>query len=148
MLDGTPMWIRNDQTADVSMLDADFHPMRSGNVQRIAASFEQFVADRVAGRTGARNYTVENPMLRGVVGPDGGQRFKAVADFTLISEPDIYRWGVFDQGSSANWYSYGTQPGYTGGGVNEITTAMGSWTGSAPRTSSTPTPAPKTAPAA
>jgi len=129
MLDGTPMWVRNDQTADVSMLDADFHPMRAGNIQRAAQGFEQFVTDRVAGRTGSRNYAVENPMLRSVVGADGGQRFKAIDYFTLISEPDIYRWGVFDQGSSANWYSYGTQPGYTGGGVNEITTAMSSWTG-------------------
>ncbi|HEX7192252.1 MAG TPA: PKD domain-containing protein [Thermoanaerobaculia bacterium] len=127
MLDGTPMWIRKDQTADVSLLDADFRPMRAGNIQRAAQGFEQFVADRVAGRAGTHGYTVENPVLRSVVATDGGQRFKAVDDFTLISEPTIYRWGLFDQGLSANWYSYGTQPGYTGGGVNEITTAMSSW---------------------
>ncbi|HEY2322981.1 MAG TPA: PKD domain-containing protein, partial [Thermoanaerobaculia bacterium] len=132
MLDGTSMWVRNDQTADASILDAGFRPMHAGNMQRAAHGFEQFVVDRVAGRTGARSYTVENPMLRGVVGTGGGQRFKAVDYFTMIGQPDdmtIYRWGLFDQGSSANWYSYGTQPGYTGGGVNEITTAMGSWTG-------------------
>jgi PKD repeat protein len=131
MLDGTSMWVRNDQTADVSMLDGDFRPMRVGNLQRAAQGFEQFVADRVAGRTGTHDYTVENPVLRGAVGLDGGQRFKAVDDFTLISEPQdptIYRWGIFDSGASANWYSYGTQPGYTGGGVNEVSTAMGSWT--------------------
>jgi PKD repeat protein len=128
MMDGTRMWIRDDQTADVSMLDADFHPMRAGNVQRAAQGFEQFVLDRVAGRSGETNYTVQNPMLRGNVGVDGGQRFKAVANFTLIDEPNIYRWGLFDQGASANWYSLGTQPGYSGGGVNEISTAMGSWT--------------------
>jgi PKD repeat protein len=128
MLDGTPMWTRNDQTADVSLLDAGFHPMRAGNMQRAAQGFEQFVTDRVAGRTGTRNYAVENPMLRSIVGADGGQRYKPADYFTLISEPTVYRWGLFDQGSPANWYSYGTQPGYTGGGVNEITTAMGSWT--------------------
>ncbi len=132
MLDGTPMWVRNDQTADASILDADFHPMRAGNVQRAAQGFEQFIVDRVAGRTGTQNYVVENPMLRSVVGADGGQRFKAGADFTLLGEPNdptIYRWALFDQGQAANWYSYGTQPGYTGGGLNEIKTAMGSWTG-------------------
>ena len=129
LLDGTPMWVRDDQTADVSMLDADFHPMRPSNIQRSARAFEQFVIDRVAGRTGARNYAVENPMLRSVVGPDGGQRFRAVDYFTLLAEPTIYRWSRFDQGQSANWYSFGTQPGYTGGGVNEVTTAMNAWTG-------------------
>jgi PKD repeat protein len=128
MLDGTMMWVRNDRTADVTMLDAGFRPMRAGNIQRAAQNFEQFVVDRVAGRTATHNYSVENPMLRSVVGADGGQRFKPAADFTLIEEPTIYRWGLFDTGGSANWYSLGTQPGYTGGGVNEITTAMGSWT--------------------
>lgn len=131
MLDGTPMWVRNDQTANVSMLDAGFHPMRPSNHQRTAQGFEQFVADRVAGRSGTHNYSVENPMLRSVVGVDGGQRFKPVDYFTDFKDNNgvIFRWPQFDQGQPANWYSYGTQPGYTGGGLNEMKTGMNAWAG-------------------
>lgn len=130
MLDGTPMWVRNDQTANASLLDAGFHPMRPGNSQRAAQGFEQFIADRVSGRTGAHAYAVQNPMLRSVVGTGGGQRFKAVDYFAVFTDNGIiYRWPQFDQGQAANWYSYGTQPGYAGGGVNEVKTAMNAWSG-------------------
>jgi PKD repeat protein len=134
LLDGRAMWTRPargaGEAADVLLLDADFRPIRAGNIQREAHGFEQFIAARVAGRAGVQNYGIENPMLRSVLAPAGnGDRFKPAANFTLLSEPDIYRWAIFEQGTSANWYSYGTQPGYTGGGVNEISTAMSAWTG-------------------
>jgi PKD repeat protein len=128
LLDGRAMWIRHDETADAVLLDSDFHPIHVGNIQRDASRFEQFVIDRVGGRAGAKNYGVENPMLRSVIHDGGGERFKPSANFTLLDEPTIYRWFTFDSGSSAGWYSYGTQPGYTGGGVNEIKTAMNAWT--------------------
>jgi PKD repeat protein len=127
-LDGRAMWIRHDETADAVLLDSDFHPIHAGNIQRDASRFEQFVIDRVGGRAGAKNYGVENPMLRSVIHDGGGERLKPSANFTLLDEPTIYRWFNFDSGSSAGWYSYGTQPGYTGGGVNEIKTAMNAWT--------------------
>src|SRR5438045_6407379 len=46
--------------------------------------------------------------------------FRSKANFTLLGDPEIYRWFTFDSGGSAKWYSFGTQSGYTGGGVNEI----------------------------
>ena len=127
-LDGRAMWIRHDETAGSVLLDSDFRPIHAGNIQRDASGFEQFVIDRVGGRTGAKNYGVENPMLRSVIHDGGGERFKPSANFTLLDDPTIYRWFNFDSGGSAGWYSYGTQPGYTGGGVNEIKTAMNAWT--------------------
>src|SRR6266704_452267 len=75
-----------------------------------------------------RSIGVENPMLRSVIHDGGGERFKPSANFTLLDEPTIYRWFNFDSGGSVGWYSYGTQPGYSGGGVNEIQTAMNAWT--------------------
>src|SRR5207247_221267 len=86
------------------------------------------VGDRVAGRKGANNYGIENPVLDTIRDNDNGGN-RAKAEFTVISEPAIYRWFTFDTGGSAAWRSYGTQPGYTGGGVNEIQTAMNAWNG-------------------
>jgi PKD repeat protein len=124
-VEGERLWLRNDVTADVVLLDASFRPIVAKNVQRNANGFEQFVHDRVAGRAGVRNYGVENPVLAksGNTTPS-----KVQANFTLISEPTIYRWFRFDNGSDATWYSAGTQPGYSGGGVSELQTAMSSWT--------------------
>jgi PKD repeat protein len=51
------------------------------------------------------------------------------ADFTLISEPTVYRWNIFESGQTANWYSQGSQTGYTGGGVSEVQSAMAAWNG-------------------
>ncbi|HEY6214520.1 MAG TPA: PKD domain-containing protein [Vicinamibacterales bacterium] len=123
-LDGRRLWLRDDLGADVAMLDANFEPIRAKNVQRDAGAFETFVVDRVAGRAGNRNYGVENPVLARP-NTNGGAR----ENFTLLSEPDVYRWARFDTGASAAWFSGGTQPGYSGGGVTEMTTAMASWTG-------------------
>ena len=109
----------------VALVDRDFKPIQARNVQRDAIGFEQYVADRVAGRQGSNNYGVENPLLeRDVLASS-----RIAPEFTLISEPTIYRWFAFDRGNTVPWYSYGTQPGYTNGGVGEVQTAMGVWTG-------------------
>ncbi|MGN6182114.1 MAG: hypothetical protein ACTHQM_00490, partial [Thermoanaerobaculia bacterium] len=119
---GERLWLRDDVTADVTLLDASFRPIESKNVQRNANGFEQYVVDRTAGREGVRNYGVENPAIA------RGTLSKVESNFTLISEPTVYRWFAFDNGGSAAWYSSGTQPGYSGGGVSELQTAMNVWT--------------------
>lgn len=123
-MNGERLWLRDD-TSEVTLLDGDLQPIEGKNVQRDAARFENFVFDRIAGREGVRNYGVENPVLARD-GASGGRKLEA--NFTLIADPTVYRWGRFDSGQSATWYSSGTQPGYTGGGVSELQTAMGAWT--------------------
>jgi hypothetical protein len=123
-MDGRRLWLRDDAGADVAMLDASFEPIVARNVQRDAPAFEAFVKDRVAGRAGSRNYGVENPVLAKESGGGRG----AQENFTLIAEPRVYRWTRFDGNQSAAWFSSGTQTGYSGGGVNELSTAMSSWT--------------------
>ena len=126
-LSGQRLWTRDDQADDVHLLDASFRPIAARNVQRDAARFEAFIRDNVGGRAvTTTNYGVENPVLEGKLPKIGGGR-KIEANFTLISEPTVYRWFLMDSGGSAHWFSYGTQSGYSGGGVNEIQTAMGSW---------------------
>ena len=122
-LGGERLWVRHDETADVVLMDDDFQPIHARNVQRRADGFERFIAARVAGETAPQNYGVENP----VMAPPRESRIRA--NFTLISDPQVYRWFAFQNGQSAQWYSSGQQTGYTGGGVNEITTAMAAWTG-------------------
>lgn len=124
-MNGRLLWMRDDAGADATMLDANFEPIHAKNVQRDAVAFETFVADRVAGRAGRGNYGVENPVLQKNAKSGTGVQ----EDFTLISDPQIYRWGRFDTSTSAAWFSAGTQPGYTGGGVSEMQTAMNVWTG-------------------
>ncbi|HEX9406712.1 MAG TPA: matrixin family metalloprotease, partial [Thermoanaerobaculia bacterium] len=125
-LSGSRIWKRDDVTADVALVDRDFKPIEARNVQREAVGFEQYVIDRVAGGEGSINYGVENPLLESDITTASG---RIAPEFTLISEPSIYRWFAFDRGNTVRWYSYGTQTGYTGGGVNEISTAMSAWTG-------------------
>lgn len=121
---GQRLWLRDHALANVVLLDADFEPLANErNVQRDAAKFERFVADRIAGRGGVKNYGVVNPVLA----PHGGGH-RIEANFELIAAPTVYRWAMFDSGQTANWFSGGTQTGYTGGGVNELQTAMDSWT--------------------
>ncbi|HKR66767.1 MAG TPA: PKD domain-containing protein, partial [Thermoanaerobaculia bacterium] len=123
-MDGRRLWLREDGAQDVQFLDGDFREVAPRNIQRDAAGFESFVNDRVAGRAGAKNYGIENPVLeRGTGDP------RITANFTLISEPTVYRWFRFDSNQSAAWYSAGTQPGYSNGGVAELQTAMAAWTG-------------------
>jgi PKD repeat protein len=119
--------VRDDTAGDVMLLDASMHPIVSTNTQRDATAFESYVSDRAAGRDSAASYGVANPVLERDLAPAamGGRVIKP--EFTLISEGTVYRWSVFDGGGSAQWYSFGTQPGYTGGGVNEISQAMNAW---------------------
>ena len=124
MIDGRRLWYRADSAQPVTLLDQDFQPIAASNVQREANGFEAFVRERVAGRAGVANYGVANPVLAREQTGRGIQ-----ANFTLISEPTVYRWTMFDSGQTANWYSGGTQPGYSGGGVTELQQAMSAWTG-------------------
>ena len=125
MQNGRRLWLRDDLTNDVNLLDANFQRLHAKNVQRDADRFETFVEERVAGREGVRNYGVENPVLtRDIATPRG-----VSSEFTLISEPTVYRWFAFASGQAARWYSSGSQAGYTNGGVTEMQTALGSWSG-------------------
>jgi PKD repeat protein len=124
MRDGRRLWMRNDDSHDVNLLDADLRPLHARNVQREAVGFEAFVQDRIAGRPGIRNYGIENPVLVREV-----KAGRIESDFELISEPTLYRWFAFAGGGSARWYSTGTQPGYTNAGVSELQTAMQTWNG-------------------
>lgn len=121
---GTRLWLRHDSAEDAYLLDPELRPVEAGNIQRAAAQFDQFVADRVAGRAGVKNYAVENPVL---APKRSGAARSVTAEFTLIAEPTIYRWFRFENGQSAAWYSSGTQPGYSNGGVSELRTAMATW---------------------
>jgi PKD repeat protein len=120
-LDGRRLWTRVNEAENVQLLDADLRPLSSRNVQRDAAKFETYVSERVAGRAGSASYGVENPILK--------PRMRVGSDFTLISEPTVYRWNIFENGQTANWYSHGTQIGYSGGGLAEVETAMAQWNG-------------------
>jgi len=123
MKNGRQLWMRDDLSHDVNLLDADFQPLQATNVQRDAVAFETFVRERVAGRAGIKNYGIENPILAREERTTGIH-----SEFTLISDPVIYRWFRFASGQAAQWYSAGTQPGYSGGGVSELQTAMQAWT--------------------
>jgi len=126
---GRRLLVREDTAGDVALLDSSLRPIEAKNVQRDATAFESYVTDRVAGRESATSYGVANPVLERDLAPArssaGGLVIKP--EFTLISEGTVYRWSAFDGGGSAAWFSYGTQPGYTGGGVNEIQQAMSAW---------------------
>lgn len=123
---GRPLWVRDDVTSEVALLDADLQPLHAKNIQRDANGFETFIHERVAGRVGVRNYGVENPVLVREATP---ARNGISSEFTLLSESSIYRWFRFANGQAAAWYSTGSQPGYADGGVSELRTAMAAWTG-------------------
>jgi PKD repeat protein len=124
---GRRFLVRDDNAGDVILLDASLQPVETKNIQRDATAFESYVTDVVAGRDGVKSYGVPNPVLeRDVTTSAMGSRI-IKPQFTLISEGTVYRWNGFDNGGSAKWYSNGTQPGYSGGGVNEIQTAMNAW---------------------
>jgi PKD repeat protein len=128
-LNGRRFLVRDDTAGDVILLDASLQPIETQNVQRDATAFESYVTDRVAGRDGVKTYGVANPAL------DRNRSSSAMStrvikpQFTLIEEGTVYRWNAFDNGGSARWYSGGTQPGYPGGGITEIQTAMNTWNG-------------------
>lgn len=118
MLDGRRIWFRSESHANTQILNNELKDVPSRNIQRLEDAFTSFVADRAAGRPAARNYEIENPRLK---------RDQIQANFTMIAEPTLYRWFAFDQGGSAAWRSVGTQPGFSGGGVNEASAAMTAW---------------------
>ncbi|HEX6098745.1 MAG TPA: PKD domain-containing protein [Thermoanaerobaculia bacterium] len=122
-LDGRRLWLRHDTSQDVVFLDASLRPAEPRNLQRDAAGFETFVAERVAGRDGKNDYGIENPVLQS---EDGSGRIRS--DFTLISEPAIFRWFAFDNNQTVAWHHVGSQPGYAGNGISELQTAMAAWT--------------------
>jgi hypothetical protein len=118
-VDGDPLWFRDVQLAGTHLLDGNFEPLPDRNIQRQAHRFAQYIARSAAGIPAVRDYEVENPEL--------ARQPEVRANFTTIAEPAIYRWFAFDGGGSASWVSIGTQPGFSGGGINEIGTAMSSW---------------------
>ena len=127
-MNGRRLWLRDSSAANVQLLDADFLPIRARNVQRDGNGFEAYVKARAAGKASDANYGVENPLLESDVALlKPTPQLPIAANFTMISESDLYRWFSFDRGQSVRWVSYGTQPGYSGGGVSEIQTAMSVW---------------------
>ena len=117
---GRTLWVRSEDEPHVDLLNADLEPLPVNTLQRDAAGFEGYVNDRVAGREGNPNYAVPGIRLNGL---------RSEENFTLISEPTVYRWFAFDSGTRASWKSSGSQPGYSGGGINEVRSGMSSWTG-------------------
>lgn len=123
---GRRLFVRDDSGANVTLLDAQFKPVTARNLQRDAGAFEAYVA---AGGSGDANYGVEDAVLQRDLPSEiaAGGRLNPTSKFTLISEPSVYRWFTFERGGSARWVSFGSQPGYAGGGVNEVQTAMNAW---------------------
>src|SRR3954470_14768308 len=126
-VNGRRLLVRNDAAGDVMLLDSSLQPIESKNIQRDATAFESYVTDRVAGRDAVTSYGVANPLLERDVNTNVLGTRVIKPEFTLIAEGTVYRWSAFDGGGSAQWYSFGTQPGYTGGGATETQTAMGAW---------------------
>lgn len=128
--DGRELWLRSDSDQPVRLVDGSFRPLKLPNMQRDAAGFETFVRDRVRGAAGNFDYFIENPALaRAPRSRNSGELGGISADFTLIGEPTVYRWFMFDRGEAAQWVSHGTQPGYGDGGISEVKTALSAWTG-------------------
>lgn len=127
-IDGQRLWFR-PTNPDVAILDGNLKPTSLPAIQRDGDAFEQFIAQRVSGRTTTAQYQIESPLLEENRSSANvtGTRNNISANFTLLSEPTIFRWKTFDNGGSANWYSNGSQPGYTGGGVNEVQSGMNAW---------------------
>lgn len=119
-VEGQRLWVRPDGNG-ARLLDAELRPLEQKNVQRDASRFETFIEERVAGRQGRIDYGVEDPVIA------KRSRWETSANFELIAEP-IYRWTRFDNGQWADWFSIGTQTGYSGGGVQQLQTAMATWT--------------------
>ena len=128
-VNGRRLLVRDDAAGDVALLDASLQPIESKNIQRDATAFESYVSDRVAGRDAVTSYGVANPLLERDINTNVSVMGTRVIkpEFTLIAEGTVYRWSAFDGGGSAQWYSFGAQPGYAGGGVTETQTAMGAW---------------------
>jgi PKD repeat protein len=122
---GQRLFARNDEAADVTLLDHDFQPLQARNIKRDAAGFEAYVTERAAGRDGKANYGIPDTPSKLITGSDS---LKTSANFTLLDEGTVYRWSSFDSGQQARWYSVGTQPGYSGGGATEAGSGIAAWT--------------------
>lgn len=116
--DGKVLWYREDGATGTRLLGEDLTAFRASDAQRDAAKFEAWIAARLGGEEAQPDYLIADPRLQAIS-----------ADFTLISEPTIYRWFAFQNGSSVSWRSVGQQSGYGTGGVSELQTAMGAWSG-------------------
>lgn len=120
--EGIRLWYQPNDLPGTELLDRDFQPVPAARVQRDAGRFTQYITDRASGLEGDRNYGVRDAVLA---------RNSFESNFTLIDEPNIYRWFAFEQGQQASWLSSGSQPGYTNGGVNEASAAMAAWNSAA-----------------
>lgn len=124
--DGTRLWYRGNEEG-VTLLDRRLKPMSLPNIQRRADEFENFITAAGNGSaTASASYKVENPVLRSAGSGETPGRLQA--NFTLIADPEIYRWSSFDGGAAAEWRHVSSQPGYSGGGVNEARAGMAAWT--------------------
>jgi len=119
---GARVWFRVEEADGTDLLNSELQPVAKRDVQRDAQKFSEYVAARVAGRQLARSYEVVSPEF-------GSDTFQA--NFSMISEPSMYRWFGFQRGTTANWVSIGSQPGYTGGGVTELRNGMSPWVNNA-----------------
>lgn len=115
--DGQRLWHRNDAIARTNLLDNRFQPLATTGLQRNADRFETFIEEEVAGGDSNVSYLVD------------AARSNISENFALISEPNLYRWFAFDNGGSAPWQSFGTQSGYSDGGISELRSGMAAWTG-------------------
>src|SRR5687768_12207925 len=98
--DGRTLWVRSDDEPHVDLLDATLEPLPANTLQRDATGFERYVGERVAGREGSRDYAVRAVRNNGL---------RTEENFTMISEPTVYRWFAFDSGARVSWKSSGTQ---------------------------------------
>lgn len=122
-LNGKRIWFRPENDGHTVLLDKAFRPLSTSRDQREASGFEHFIIERAAGADSfTGGYLLESPILA-----DASTGKRVVGNFTLISEPSIYRWFGFDQGTTATWKSLGNQVGYSESGAAELRTAISVW---------------------
>ncbi|HVT43477.1 MAG TPA: PKD domain-containing protein [Thermoanaerobaculia bacterium] len=119
-IEGKRYWFRPELHANTLLLDEQFREIHPpDDVVREAARFVSYVEARATGGSPRADYFVPKAEMTGLT---------TSMDFTLISEPTIYRWFAFEKGTTIPWRHYGAQPGYSDGGVAELKTGMSSWT--------------------
>lgn len=116
--DGRRVWHRDADRDGTQLLDSRFRALSVPAIERAASEFEAFIDAAVQGQAGSSGYVLVDVALKPL----------PVANFTLIDEPNVYRWFSFERGATAAWRSYGAQAGYTNNGVTELQTAMSTWT--------------------
>jgi PKD repeat protein len=93
---------------------------------RDAEAFEEFISSRARGLdVTAGAHLIDEPATEASESTEG----VVSSNFTLIAEPTIYRWKLFEQGAAIPWHSHGSQPGYTSGGLSEMDAGLKAWTG-------------------